>query len=536
MENSALNGARRRKELAEATDGRVVDLLVVGLGATGAGVALDAASRGLDVVSVDAHDLAFGTSRWSSKLVHGGLRYLASGQFRVAHECAVERGILMSRTAPHLTQSLPMVLPLLPATSTADSARMTAVLMAGNALRASSGTPRDLVPRARRLSAAETTAMVPGVRRRDLRGGLLSWEGQLEDDARLVVALARTAAAYGARVLTRLRVTDLHGDGALVRDGLTGAVLSIRARAVVNCAGVWAGGLVPGVRLRPSRGTHLVLRGGSLDGMTSAVVVPVPGRRDQGVFALPQPGGMVYVGVTDEAFDGPLPDVPVPAEGEIDFLVAVMGKVLDSPLRRDDVVGAFAGLRPLLASAGSTGDLSRRHALLSAPSGVVTVLGGKLTTYRKMAEDAVDAAVRQRGLTAGPCRTRNLAVVGAGGPHGPVIDGPPPLPFQRLVRRYGTEASRVVASACTLLHAAGSPGSRSPDPMDPSAVAAVLAPVGDCVDVTLAELLWGVSHEGALDTDDLLERRTRLALVDADRVAAEPAARRALAMCAAGSL
>jgi glycerol-3-phosphate dehydrogenase len=186
--NASLNAARRKRELA---DDSVTDVLVIGLGVTGAGVALDAASRGLTVVAIDAHDLAFGTSRWSSKLVHGGLRYLASGQLDVAYESAVERGTLMTRTAPHLIRALPFVMPLTPLMSRSDAALAATGLRAGDLLRAAARTPRSVLPGPRRLSAVETLRLAPGLRPQGLRGGLLSWDGQLCDDARLVTAIAR---------------------------------------------------------------------------------------------------------------------------------------------------------------------------------------------------------------------------------------------------------------------------------------------------------------------------------------------------------
>ncbi len=514
MTGSALTRARRDRELAEATDGRVVDVLVVGLGVTGAGVAVDAASRGLSVVAVDAHDLAFGTSRWSSKLVHGGLRYLAHGQVGVAHESAVERGMLMTRTAPHLTRPLPMVVPLTPLVGPAQAAVTRAGLTAGDLLRRSALTRREELPRPRRLSRTETLAVAPVLRREGLRGGLLSWDGQLEDDARLVVALARTAAALGARVLTRVRVTDLDGRGAVVRDELTGARSQIRARAVVNASGVWAGTLVPEVALRPSRGTHLVLRASSLPGLGVAVSVPVPGETGRFVFALPQPDGLVYLGLTDEPVDGPLPDVPEPSEAEIGFLLDVAAGEFEHPVHRRDVVGAFAGLRPLLEAQGRTADLSRRHAVLVSGTGVVTVVGGKLTTYRRMAQDAVDVAVRVAGLAAGPCRTHRLPLVGAAAREELArVEAP-----SRLVRRYGVEAPAVLASARAVSGLADGE---------------LLAPVAAGVPVTLAELLWGATHELALDDGDLLDRRTRVGLVPADRALASGAAARALELAGA---
>ena len=499
--SATLNSARRERELAEATDGRTVDLLVVGLGVTGTGVALDAASRGLSVVAVDAHDMAFGTSRWSSKLVHGGLRYLAHGQVGVAHESAVERGILMTRTAPHLTHALPMLLPLLPGVTRRHGALAWAGLRAGDALRASARTPREVLPRPRRLNRTEALALGPALRTAGLRGALLSWDGQLEDDARLVVAIARTAAAHGARVLTRTRVTELSGDGAVVRDELTGTESTIRARAVVNAAGVWADRLVPGVRLRPSRGTHLVLRGSVLGDLPTAVMAPVPGHGSRFVFALPQADGQVFCGLTDEPLDGPVPDVPEPSESEIGFLLDIIGAVFERPLRRVDVVGAYAGLRPLLDADGSTADLSRRHTVLESPDGVVTVVGGKLTTYRRMAEHAVDAALRRTGIDAGPCRTRDLPLIGATDRESlDALEAP-----KRLVRRYGTEALAVLDNARAHGYSEHE----------------LHEPIAEGVPVTAPELLWGLTHEGALDVDDLLDRRTRVGLVPADRALVE---------------
>ncbi|WP_395104857.1 glycerol-3-phosphate dehydrogenase/oxidase [Actinomadura sp. SCN-SB] len=504
-ERSSLNAGRRAREL-EALPGEVVDVLVVGLGATGAGVALDAASRGLSVAAVDAHDLAFGTSRWSSKLIHGGLRYLASGQVDVAYESAVERGILMERTAPHLVRALPFVLPLTSLVSRRDAAITRGGLAAGDVLRRAAGTRRGTLPRPRRLSTVETLRLAPVLRPYGLRGGLLSWDGQLADDARLVTAIARTAAAHGARILTRCRALTVSGDGALLRDEITGRTLSVRARSVINAAGVWAGGLVDGLRLRPSRGTHLVLRAESLRGLTAGVQVPVPGSRARYVLVLPQGDGRVYVGLTDEAADGPIPDVPEPTEAEIGFLLDVLDSVLDLPVHRDEVAGAYAGLRPLLDDGeGATADISRRHQVLTSPDGVITILGGKLTTYRRMAEDAVDAAVRALPEAAGRrSRTARIPLVGAAPPRElSALDAPP-----RLVRRYGTEAPLLVALARDLGHG--------------------LEPVAPGSPVLGVELDWAVRHEGALDVADLLDRRTRIGLVKADRDAAAPAAEAAL--------
>jgi glycerol-3-phosphate dehydrogenase len=498
-----------------------VDMVVVGLGVTGAGVALDAASRGLSVLAVDAFDLAWGTSRFSSKLVHGGLRYLASGQVGIAHESAVERGILMETTAPHLTRALPTIVPLAPGVTRPMGALTRAGLFGGDLLRRVAGTSADTLPRPRRLTAAETRRLAPTLRADELRGAVLGWDGQLEDDARLVTTIARTAADRGAAVHTHTRVVAATGTEVTLRDELTGATTTVRTRTVVNATGVWAGDVVEDIRLRPSRGTHLVLRGDTLPGLNVAVFAPIPGERNRFVLVLPQPDGQIYVGLTDEPADGPIPDVAEPTEVEIGFLLDVVAASFSRPLRRSDVVGAYAGLRPLLDTGGcddgGTSDLSRKHAVLTSPTGVVTIVGGKLTTYRRMAEDAVDHAVAHAGLSAGPCVTATLPLAGAA-PRvelAEMIERAGTPGKARLVRRFGADAALVLSSAREVT------GLPEDD---------LLAPIDANIPVTLAELVFGVTHEGAADVADLLDRRTRVGLVPADRARAVPAAERALAL------
>lgn len=505
---TALSAARRTADLAALGDGRAVDIVVIGGGITGAGIALDAASRGLSVVLVEKHDLAFGTSRWSSKLVHGGLRYLASGNIGIARRSAVERGILMSRNAPHLVKAMPQLVPLLPAMSRPQRALVRVGFLAGDGLRALAGTRSSVLPRPRRITAAQAVAMAPTVRREGLDGALLAYDGQLIDDARLVVAVARTAAQHGATILTRVAASAASGSSVRLTDTLTGESLDLTARAVINATGVWAAEVDSSITLRPSRGTHLVFDAAAFGNPTAALTIPIPGETNRFVFAMPEQLGRVYLGLTDEEAPGPIPDVPEPTAAEVAFLLDTVNTALQTALTTADVTGAYAGLRPLIdAGEGRTSDLSRDHAVLESDSGLFSVVGGKLTEYRYMAQDVLDRAVAARGLRAQPCRTRDLPLVGA--PGNPVgtqgTTGDIPA---SLIARYGAEAPDVIASA------------RCEQPT---------APVAEGIDVTRAEFEFAVTHEAALDAGDILDRRTRIGLVAEDRERAVAAAEEFLA-------
>ena len=500
---TALNKSRRSAELAEIGDGNGVDVLVIGGGITGVGIALDAATRGLSVALVEKHDLAFGTSRWSSKLVHGGLRYLATGNVGIARRSAVERHILMTRNAPHLVHAMPQLVPLLPEMSRASRALVRVGFAAGDGLRRLAGTSAATLPRSRRVDARRAVELAPTVRTDGLDGALLAYDGQLIDDARLVTAVARTAAQNGAKILTRVAASDASGTSVTLTDTVTGESMTVAARAVVNATGVWAGELDPALRLRPSRGTHLVFDAAAFGNPVAALTVPIPGELNRFVFAMPEQLGRVYLGLTDEDAPGPIPDVPEATPDEVSFLLDTVNTALALSLTPGDVLGTYAGLRPLIdTGAGNTADVSRDHAVTESESGVLSVIGGKLTEYRYMAENVIDRAVQLRSLTAGPCRTRNLPLVGA--PANPVatLRTPVGLPGS-LVARYGAEAPNVIARATC------------PRPTEP---------VADGIDVTRAEFEYAVTHEGALTVDDILDRRTRIGLVAEDRARAEAAA------------
>jgi len=468
-----LNAARRARELAALADGGAVDVLVVGGGIVGTWCALDAATRGLSVALVERGDLAQGTSRWSSKLAHGGLRYLAHGDVGVAWESARERAILMDVSAPHLIRPLPFLIPLGGQVDRAAGAKLEAGIRLGDGLRAAAGTSRRRLPPVRRVSAEEARSLAPGLSDRQLRGALLHWDAQIEDDARLVLAVARSAAAHGARILTYAEAIALRADGASVRDVQGGGgAFDIRARHVVNATGVWAGELTGGaVRLRPSKGSHVLLPAAALGEPRAAVNAPLPGESSRFVFAVPRPDGLVMVGITDAPFDGPIPAVPQVDADEEAFLLTSIGRVLERTPTPADVVGRFAGLRPLLAGEsdgddadGATADLSRRHAVVEH-DGVVTVVGGKLTTARRMAQDALDRiAARAGGVAATRCVTDRIHLAGADRPGGDLA----------------------------------------------------------------AQLRFAATHELALTVEDLLDRRTRIGLVPASRAAAEAVAAAAL--------
>lgn len=494
---TVLNAARRAADLAALAEGEPLDVVVIGGGITGAGIALDAASRGLRVVLVEKHDLAFGTSRWSSKLVHGGLRYLASGNVGIARRSAVERGILMSRNAPHLVHAMPQLVPLLPSMSRGKRALVRAGFLAGDALRMLAGTPSSILPRSRRVGPERVVQMAPTVRREGLDGGLLAYDGQLIDDARLVTAVARTAAQHGARILTYVAASKATGTAVRLTDQRTGESFDVSARAVISAAGVWAAEIDDMLRLRPSRGTHLVFDAAAFGNPTAALTIPIPGELNRFVFAMPEQLGRVYLGLTDEAAPGPIPDVPTPSGDEVAFLLDTVNTALGVALGPADVIGAYAGLRPLIDTGeGRTADVSREHAVVESASGIISVIGGKLTEYRYMAQDVLDRAVSVRHLRAARCRTHNLPLIGAPGNPGAAGTGPVGGLPASLVRRYGAEAAKVVATATC----------KRPT-----------EPVGEGVDVIRAEFEYAITHEGALDASDVLDRRTRIGLVESDR-------------------
>lgn len=484
LENpTSLTAARRARELAELAAGQSVDLVVVGGGITGVGVALDAASRGLSVALVERDDLAAGTSQASSRVIHGGTRYLASGGVGVAYESATERTALMQRIAPHLVRPLPMLMPEL-----ADVPRKTrqlarAGLHVGDVVRRVSGLGSALLPKPRRVSSAEAEGLFPGLRRENVGGAMLSFDAQLEDDVRLVVAVARTAAEYGARILTRVEAVEVQSGVVVCRDAMSGEELRISTRAVINASGVWATGLEPSLRMTLRRGAHLLVPAELLGNPRTALAVPVADRPAEVVFAIPQSDGLMLIGVTDQPAAS-LEHTDVSAD-DTATLLATINRALAIEITEDDVVGRFAGLRPVLDQ-DKNADLEKRHAVVVSDEGLVTVLGGKLTTYRRMAENAVDRVLAVNMMWSGECQTRDLPLVGAasrGRLEAVTAD-------ERLVQRYGMEAADVLALA-----------------EDRPELRERVVPE---LPVIRAELVWALRHELALTAEDLIDRRTRI--------------------------
>ena len=492
---------RRQRDLAALADGQL-DVLVVGGGIVGSGTLLDAATRGLRAGLVEREDIAVGTSSRSSRLIHGGLRYLEQYRFGLVREALAERSRIL-HLAPHLVTIQPLLFPLFGwpvATRVFYQSGMTLYDILG--ARRDGGWHRH-------LSVDEVLAHVPAMHRSRLRGGLLFHDG-VEDDARYTLAVARTAQAEGATVVTRARAESLIEEagrvvGARVCDDLSGASLDVRARVVVDATGVWgadpASPLSGGTtRLLPSRGAHLVV---ARDRIPSYVglTIRVPGKV---VFLVPWPPFWL-IGTTDAPYGGPI-DRPMAGHDEVDELLAAVNRVLDVDLGRDDVVGTYAGLRPLIApSGGSTLTASREHRVVAEPNGLVRVSGGKYTTYRVMAEETMDAAVRALGERPKdrPSRTATHRLVGAA--DRPDLDrlaatlaetsGLAPAVATRLVARHGLAAAEVaeLGSASGLL--------------------ATL----DGGEHLEAEVAWGARHELALSLDDVLARRMRLAQELPDR-------------------
>jgi glycerol-3-phosphate dehydrogenase len=500
-----------RDRALERLGSETFDVLVIGGGATGAGVALDAATRGLRTALVERADFSAGTSSKSSKLIHGGIRYLAQGDVGLVYQALTERRRLL-RNAPHLVRILGFMLPIYRQGGLIPRlfARGFGLVLwfydlTGGAL---------VVGRHRRLSRDEAVAKMPTLKSDQVVSAYLYYDARV-DDARLTLALARTAADHGAAVANYCRVTGIRKDGAGKAVGATvdtgAGSIDIAARVVVNAAGVWVDDVGridtgPGHEMmRPARGVHMVVPS-SLVRNEVAVILPA-GTGPGSVFAIPwHEGDLTYIGTTDTDYAGDMDHMVVDA-ADVAILLSHINPNVQSPLSSGDVVGTWAGVRPLLKGAKNdkTADLSRHHKITRWPSDVVSITGGKLTTYRRMAQDTVDEALEVLGRKA-KCRTKSVALHGAAG-HETVGDGGLGAGGRdRLVNRYGADA-RVIVDMVAADPALG-------EPLVPG------------LPYLRAEAVYAARHEMVVTLDDVLSRRTRARLLarDASAGAAEAAA------------
>jgi glycerol-3-phosphate dehydrogenase len=471
----------RSERLARLEDS--FDLLIVGGGATGLGIAVDAATRGYRTALVEAGDFAQATSSRATKLVHGGVRYLVSGQIHLVYEALRERKVMLAN-APHIVQSLPF---LTPAYSWFDLPYYGAGLLAYDVLSGSSSLGPTKI-----LSAQETRRRIPGIAAQGLKGSILYYDGQF-DDARLALALARTAEDHGALTLNYVRCAELKKNngricGATVIDAETGKAFEVRANAVINATGIF----VDDVRtkdeaavaklLSVSRGTHLVVAGDVL-GEANALMVPKT-RDGRIIFAIPWLGKVV-IGTTDVPATS-IEMEPGHDESEVEFLLETINPYLSRPLGRHDILSIFSGLRPLVTGKqAKTSKLSREHYIEISASGLVTVAGGKWTTYRRMAEDTIDAAIKREMLPAKPCISRRVRLHGAPAEAGQV----------GALSRYGTDAAVIEE-----LYRAD---------------ASLTQRLDGALPYTMGEVVYAVREEMARTVEDVLSRRTRALLLDA---------------------
>jgi glycerol-3-phosphate dehydrogenase len=513
--NGALDARDRGAMLTRLATERF-DVLVIGGGVTGAGTALDAASRGLRVALVEARDLASGTSSRSSKLIHGGLRYLEQFDFKLVYEALRERDLLVSKLAPHLVKPVSFLYPLY------KKVVERPYVGAGLVLYDSMEGTRRPVPRHRHLSARGALKRAPALSPDRLAGAMLYYDAQV-DDARHTLTVARTAAAHSAVIGTRLSVVGLlrsaeRVTGARVRDEETGRVLEVSAEAVVICAGVWTdlvhelAGVQAGYKVRMSKGVHIVVPRAAVDADTGMIL-----RTEKSVLFFIPWGEHWIVGTTDTDFAGD-PAEPVATEEDIEYILAAANRVLARPLIRADVIGVYAGLRPLVdAPAGNgakpnggkpTTKLSREHVVDTPVPGLASIAGGKFTTYRLMARDVVDAAVADFDRPVPGSVTDQVPLLGADGLAAvqPAVGrlaedyGVPRAAVEHLLGRYGTLAAEVLELV-----------------KGDTALGRPLAPGHPYL---RAEVAYAVSHEGALHVEDVLMRRTRLFIESADSGAA----------------
>ncbi|MET9487609.1 glycerol-3-phosphate dehydrogenase [Nocardia sp. NPDC006630] len=492
-----------RTRAIDALGDTEIDVLVIGGGVTGAGAALDAAARGLSVTLVEARDFAAGTSSRSSKLIHGGLRYLEQLDFALVREALKERGLLLNKIAPHLVHPVSFLFPL------QHRVWERAYIGAGVALYDTLGGARA-VPMHRHLTRTSALELAPALREDAMTGAIRYYDAQV-DDARHTMMLARTAAQHGATVLTRTKVTGLLRDGeqvagARVLDLETGLEHTIRARTVISATGVWTDDMIKmtGVEfpfhVRMSKGVHIMVPRERLNMNTGLIM-----RTEKSVlFVIPWAEHWI-IGTTDTEWSLDK-NHPTASAADVQYILDHINSLLREPITRADIVGTYAGLRPLMTGASKeTSKLSREHAVAEPAPGLFVIAGGKYTTYRVMAADVVDAAAARLGSDAPPSVTESLPLLGAVG-------------YQDMLDDVRGVALRAELPIETVEHLLGRYGSLTESLFDLiAAVPALRQPISGAEDYIAAEAVYAVTHEGALHLDDVLTRRTRISIEVPDR-------------------
>jgi glycerol-3-phosphate dehydrogenase len=511
---SKLGPAERDSAIAKLKETEL-DVLVIGGGIVGVGSALDAATRGLSVGLVEARDWASGTSSRSSKLVHGGIRYLEQLNFRLVREALIERGLLLQRIAPHLVKPVRFLYPL--HRRFVERIYVGAGMLLYDVFSYSGGRPPG-VPHHRHLSKRQVQRAIPSLASDAFIGGLTYYDAQV-DDARYVANAARTAAHYGAHVANRVRVEGFLKVGERVvgvqaRDLQTDERFEIRAKQVVNATGVWTDDTQAMVgergqfKVRASKGIHLVV---PRDRFQSKIGILL--RTEKSVLFVIPWGRHWLIGTTDTDWNLDKAH-PAATAADIDYLLEHVNTILAIPLTREDVEGVYAGLRPLLAGeSDQTSKLSREHLVAHSVPGLVVIAGGKWTTYRVMAKDAIDAAVDALDGKIPPSTTQEIALVGAEG-------------YQAAWNRRGKIAARSGLHPARIEHLLNRYGTLAEDLLDLIRENPELAePLPGADDYLAAEVIYAASHEGALHLDDVLARRTRISIEAWDRgVSAAPVA------------
>ena len=502
MATSSL-GPAYRTETLDAIDGGSFDVLVIGGGVTGVGCALDAASRGLSVALIEQRDLSSGTSSRSSKLFHGGLRYLEQFDFKLVMEALHERELIRQKLAPHLVWPVPFLYPL--RHRIWERAYVTSGITLYEGLAKLGG---NTLPHQWHLGKKDIARVFQSMKQDAFVGGIRYYDAGC-DDARFVVALARTASAMGARILTSTRVEGFVRDGERVTGVSatcleTGRKLEATAQVVVNATGVWTDRVEQLVgdqrtEVTASKGIHIVVPKERIDSRVGFITKT----KTSVLFLIPH-DRFWHIGTTDTPWTLGLAH-PAASQSDIDYVLEQANTIIDPPLTREDVVGVYAGLRPLVSGdAASTAKLSREHSITIPAPGLVTIAGGKYTTYRVMAEDTIDRAFESIGVPIPPTVSDEIPLVGAEGYEeltSRVGDlaatyGVEPDEVRRLLRRYGDETPTILGMAAEDPHLAQQ------------------IPSGDYLG---AEVKFAVEHEGALHLDDVLTRRTRLSIECDDR-------------------